>query len=47
MQPTLFLSHGSPLHALNAGAAGEVWAQLAQLRFCRSKVEMIGLIDAN
>ena len=30
MQPTLFLSHGSPLYALNAGAAGEVWAQLAQ-----------------
>ena len=30
MLPTLFLSHGSPLHALDAGAAGQVWAQLAQ-----------------
>jgi len=30
MLPALFLSHGSPLHALDAGAAGEVWAQLAQ-----------------
>ena len=28
--PTLFLSHGSPLHAVNAGAAGEVWATLAK-----------------
>ncbi len=28
--PTLFLSHGSPMHALNAGAAGEVWATLAK-----------------
>ncbi len=28
--PTLFLSHGSPMHALNAGAAGEVWAALAK-----------------
>ncbi len=27
--PTLFLSHGSPMHAINAGAAGEVWAALA------------------
>ncbi len=25
--PTLFISHGSPMHAINAGAAGEVWAQ--------------------
>ena len=30
MLPTLFLSHGSPLQAIDAGAAGEVWAQLAQ-----------------
>ena len=30
MLPTLFLSHGSPMHALDAGAAGAVWAQLAQ-----------------
>ena len=28
--PTLFLSHGSPMHAVNAGAAGEVWAALAK-----------------
>ncbi len=27
--PTLFLSHGSPMHALQAGKAGEVWAALA------------------
>ena len=27
--PTLFLSHGSPMHALNAGKAGDVWAALA------------------
>jgi len=28
--PTLFLSHGSPMHAVNAGAAGEAWAALAK-----------------
>ena len=28
--PTLFLSHGSPMHAINAGAAGEVWATLTK-----------------
>jgi 4,5-DOPA dioxygenase extradiol len=28
--PTLFLSHGSPMHAINAGKAGEVWAALAK-----------------
>lgn len=28
--PTLFLSHGSPMHAVNAGAAGEVWAALGK-----------------
>ncbi len=27
--PTLFLSHGSPMHAIQAGKAGEVWAALA------------------
>jgi len=27
--PTLFLSHGSPMHALEAGAAGAAWAKLA------------------
>lgn len=26
--PTLFLSHGSPMHALEAGAAGEAWRAL-------------------
>ncbi len=29
-QPTLFLSHGSPMHAIESGAAGEVWAALGQ-----------------
>lgn len=28
--PTLFLSHGSPMHALDAGAAGRAWARLGQ-----------------
>ena len=28
--PTLFISHGSPLHALEAGAAGASWARLAE-----------------
>jgi 4,5-DOPA dioxygenase extradiol len=28
--PTLFLSHGSPMHAINAGKAGDVWAALAR-----------------
>ncbi len=28
--PTLFLSHGSPLHALDAGVAGQAWRALAQ-----------------
>jgi 4,5-DOPA dioxygenase extradiol len=27
--PALFLSHGSPMHAIDAGRAGEVWAALA------------------
>jgi 4,5-DOPA dioxygenase extradiol len=29
-QPTIFLSHGSPLHALQAGRAGEVWTVLGR-----------------
>ncbi len=28
--PTLFISHGSPMHAINAGAAGEAWAALTK-----------------
>ena len=28
--PSLFLSHGSPMHAINAGAAGEAWAMIAK-----------------
>jgi len=28
--PTLFLSHGSPMHALDAGAAGSAWSALAR-----------------
>jgi len=27
--PSVFLSHGSPMHALNAGVVGEVWRGLA------------------
>lgn len=28
--PTLFLSHGSPLHAVRAGAAGRAWVEIAR-----------------
>ena len=28
--PTFFISHGSPMHAINAGAAGDVWAALTE-----------------
>jgi 4,5-DOPA dioxygenase extradiol len=28
--PTLFLSHGSPMHALQAGRAGAAWAELGR-----------------
>lgn len=28
--PSLFLSHGSPMHALDAGAAGKAWAELGR-----------------
>ena len=28
--PTLFISHGSPMHALDAGAVGEAWAALGR-----------------
>jgi len=29
-QPALFISHGSPMHAVQAGKAGELWAQLGR-----------------
>lgn len=29
MLPTLYISHGSPMHALDAGAAGEAWTATA------------------
>jgi 4,5-DOPA dioxygenase extradiol len=28
--PTLFLSHGSPMHAISAGRAGEAWTKLGR-----------------
>jgi len=28
--PTLFISHGSPMHAVAAGRAGEAWTALGQ-----------------
>ena len=28
--PTLFVSHGSPMHAIEAGRAGDVWTQLGR-----------------
>lgn len=28
--PTLFLSHGSPMHAVQAGTAGETWSELGK-----------------
>lgn len=30
MLPSVFISHGSPMHALQAGAAGEAWAALGR-----------------
>ena len=30
MLPSVFVSHGSPMHALQAGPAGEAWKALAQ-----------------
>jgi len=28
--PTLFISHGSPMHAIDAGRAGDLWAELGR-----------------
>ena len=30
MLPTVFVSHGSPMHAVDAGRAGDVWAELGR-----------------
>jgi 4,5-DOPA dioxygenase extradiol len=30
MLPTVFVSHGSPMHAMDAGRAGDVWAKLGR-----------------
>lgn len=30
MLPTLFVSHGSPMHALHAGKAGELWSEIGR-----------------
>ena len=30
MLPTVFVSHGSPTHAIDAGRAGDVWAELGR-----------------
>src|SRR5258706_15591442 len=30
MLPSVFISHGSPMHALQAGPAGEAWAALGR-----------------
>jgi 4,5-DOPA dioxygenase extradiol len=38
--PTLFLSHGSPMHAIQAGRAGDVWTELGQ-RLARPKAVLI------
>jgi len=38
--PSVFISHGSPMHALEPGAAGEVWAALGR-RFPRPRAVLI------
>ena len=38
--PTLFLSHGSPMHAIEAGAVGDAWAALGR-RFPRPDAVLI------
>ena len=30
MLPTVFVSHGSPMHAIDAGRAGDLWAELGR-----------------
>lgn len=40
MLPSVFVSHGSPMHALQPGAAGEAWKALAQ-RLPRPKAILI------
>src|SRR5688500_8805324 len=40
MLPSVFISHGSPMHALEPGAAGEAWKALAQ-RLPRPKAIVI------
>ncbi len=40
MLPSVFISHGSPMHALEPGAAGEVWAALGR-RFPRPRAVLI------
>jgi 4,5-DOPA dioxygenase extradiol len=40
MLPSVFVSHGSPMHALEPGAAGEAWKALAQ-RLPRPKAILI------
>ncbi len=30
MTPTVFISHGSPMHAIHAGRAGDAWAELGR-----------------
>ncbi len=39
--PTLFLSHGSPMHAIESGAAGDAWAALAKALPTPSAVLMV------
>lgn len=40
MLPTLFISHGSPMHALHAGAAGRGWAEFGR-RLARPRAILI------
>ncbi len=40
MLPSVFISHGSPMHALEPGAAGEAWAALGR-RFPRPRAILI------